>query len=107
MECWSVGIEASSDIGRKVKRANSTNQEQSQTNSINQPKTANSDISRQVNSKKEKKGIANSIKEDPPCPWDKDEICIAVAEHGQLEVMKWLRREDVLKWVRSNEHLRI
>ena len=66
MECWSVGIEASSDIGRKVKRANSTNQEQSQTNSINQPKTANSDISRQVNSKKEKKRHSKFNKRGSP-----------------------------------------
>ena len=35
-----------------------------QSNSINQRKTANSNISRQVNSIKEKKGIANSIKEE-------------------------------------------
>lgn len=43
--------------------------------------------------------------QDPPCPWDFDQLCTAAAEAGSIELLQWLRQQVcLLAWSYQRHH---
>lgn len=39
------------------------------------------------------KSLLVLVLQDPPCPWDFDQLCTAAAEAGSIELLQWLQQQ--------------